>query len=237
MSTATASTAGFTARFPFFLRCKTEVFKRYLSPILSCNLIVLRSARIFHPKGCKLFMTKKAGCFYPQQRGDPPPIQRRSRWRRLDAHGFYPQQRVSGSAVPAACRRRRDWLPMGRPGIAPAAGRRHSHAMSWRISPARGGPDSPPPAAPLDRRKGLPPADDKVFKDLQSLLQRLFLKSLAFHPAVRYNKTTRRGKAFTSRIFLTALSLRKGAKAIRTAGSNAEHGNFVALLNFYKLAD
>ena len=96
---------------------------------------------------------------------------------------------------------------------------------------------SPPPAAPLDRRKGLPPADDKVFKDLQSLLQRLFLKSLAFHPAVRYNKTTRRGKAFTSRIFLTALSLRKGAKAIRTAGSNAEHGNFVALLNFYKLAD
>ena len=90
---------------------------------------------------------------------------------------------------------------------------------------------------PLDRRKGLPPADDKVFKDLQSLLQRLFLKSLAFHPAVRYNKTTRRGKAFTSRIFLTALSLRKGAKAIRTAGSNAEHGNFVALLNFYKLAD
>ena len=119
----------------------------------------------------------------------------------------------------------------------PAAGRRHSHAMSWRISPARGGPDSPPPAAPLDRRKSLPPADDKVFKDLQSLLQRLFLKSLAFHPAVRYNKTTRRGKAFTSRIFLTALSLRKGAKAIRTAGSNAEHGNFVALLNFYKLAD
>ena len=90
---------------------------------------------------------------------------------------------------------------------------------------------------PLDRRKGLPPADDKVFKDLQSLLQRLFLKNLAFHPAVRYNKTTRRGKAFTSRISLTALSLRKGAKAIRTAGSNAEHGNFVALLNFYKLAD
>ena len=85
---------------------------------------------------------------------------------------------------------------------------------------------------PLDRRKGLPPADDQVFKDLQSLLQRLFLKSLAFHPAVRYNKTTRRGKAFTSRIFLTALSLRKGAKAIRTAGSNAETGNFVALLNF-----
>ena len=94
-----------------------------------------------------------------------------------------------------------------------------------------------PPAAPPDRRKGLPPADDKVFKDLQSLLQRLFLKSLAFHPAVRYNKTTRRGKAFTSRISLTALSPVKGAKAIRTAGSNAEHGNFVALLNFYKLAD
>ena len=35
-------------------------------------------------------------------------------------HGLYPQQRVSGSAVPAACRRRRDWLPMGRPGIAAA---------------------------------------------------------------------------------------------------------------------
>ena len=30
-------------------------------------------------------MTKKAGCFYPQQREDPLPIQRRSRWRRLDA--------------------------------------------------------------------------------------------------------------------------------------------------------
>jgi len=85
--------------------------------------------------------------------------------------------------------------------------------------------------------EGLLSADDRDFKDLQSLLQRLFLKSLAFHPAVRYNKTTRRGKAFTSRISLTALSLRKGAKAIRTAGSNAEHGNFVALLNFYKLAD
>ena len=99
------------------------------------------------------------------------------------------------------------------------------------------GVKSPPPAAPLYRRKGLPPAADQAFKDLQSLLQRLFLKSLAFHPAVRYNKTTRRGKAFTSRISLTALSLRKGAKAIRTAGSNAEHGNFVALLNFYKLAD
>ena len=91
--------------------------------------------------------------------------------------------------------------------------------------------------APPTRRKGLPSAADQAFKDLQSLLQRLFLKSLAFHPAVRYNKTTRRGKAFTSRISLTALSLRKGAKAIRTAGSNAEHGNFVALLNFYKLAD
>ena len=37
-----------------------------------------------------------------------------------------------------------------------AAGRRHSHAMSWRISPARGGPDSPPPAAPLDRRRVCP---------------------------------------------------------------------------------
>ena len=35
-------------------------------------------------------------------------------------HGLYPQQRASGSAVPAACRRRRDWLPMGRPGIAAA---------------------------------------------------------------------------------------------------------------------
>ena len=33
-------------------------------------------------------------------------------------HGLYPQQRASGSAVPAACRRRRDWLPMGRLGIA-----------------------------------------------------------------------------------------------------------------------
>ena len=68
-------------------------------------------------------------------------------------------------------------------------------------------------------------------------LQRLFMKNLAIPSPVRYNKTTRRGKAFTSRIFLTALSPVKGAKAIRTAGSNAEHGNFVALLNFYKLAD
>ena len=42
----------------------------------------------------------------------------------MTPHGFYPRQRVSGSAVPAACRRRRDWLPMGRPGIAavPTAG-------------------------------------------------------------------------------------------------------------------
>ena len=176
-------------------------------------------------------MTKKAGCFYPQQRGEPPPIQRRSRWRRLDAPWLLP------SAEGERFRRSGGLPPQARLAADGQAGRRHSHAMSWRISPARGGPDSPPPAAPLDRRKGLPPADDKVFKDLQSLLQRLFLKSLAFHPAVRYNKTTRRGKAFTSRIFLTALSLRKGAKAIRTAGSNAEHGNFVALLNFYKLAD
>ena len=51
-------------------------------------------------------MTKKAGCFYPQQRRDPPPIQRRSRWRR-------------------------DWLPMGRPGI--AAARRRGDC---RCSPA-----------------------------------------------------------------------------------------------------
>ena len=113
--------------------------------------------------------------------------------------------------------------------FAPAAGRRHSHAMSWRISPARGGPDSPPPAAPLDRRKGLPPADDKVFKDLQSLLQRLFLKSLAFHPAVRYNKTTRRGKAFTSRIFLTALSL---GKALRPYGQPGQMPNMATLLPY-----
>ena len=38
----------------------------------------------------------------------------------------------------------------------PAAGRRQCTAMSWRISPARGGPDSPPPAATLYRQKVCP---------------------------------------------------------------------------------
>ena len=137
--------------------------------------------------------------------------------------------------------------------FAPAAGRRQSPLAVGTAYPAGEHRHPRPPKAAtvhahFERKaastgcaagsaEGLPSADDRDFKDLQSLLQRLFLKSLAFHPAVRYNKTTRRGKAFTSRISLTALSLRKGAKAIRTAGSNAEHGNFVALLNFYKLAD
>ena len=48
-------------------------------------------------------------------------------------HGLYPQQRVSGFAVPAACRRRRDWLPMGRPGIA-AARRRGKRGRDTKVS-------------------------------------------------------------------------------------------------------
>ena len=52
-------------------------------------------------------MTKKAGCFYPQQRGEPPPIQRRSRWRRLDAPWLLPSAegerfRRSGGLPPQA---------------------------------------------------------------------------------------------------------------------------------------
>ena len=65
-------------------------------------------------------MTKKAGCFYPQQRGDPPPIQRRSRWRRLDAPwllpsaegerfrrsgGLPPQARLAADGQAGHCRR------------------------------------------------------------------------------------------------------------------------------------
>ena len=36
------------------------------------------------------------------------------------AASFFPVSDGNGSAVPAACRRRRNWLPMGRPGIAAA---------------------------------------------------------------------------------------------------------------------
>ena len=43
--------------------------------------------------------------------------------------------------------------PPGDPGNPPAAGRRQCHAMSWRTSPCPEGPVSPPPAAPLYRRK------------------------------------------------------------------------------------
>ena len=53
-------------------------------------------------------------------------------------HGLYPQQRMSGSAVPAACRRRRDWLPMGRPGIA-AVWRRRCRCSPARMPPSGGG--------------------------------------------------------------------------------------------------
>ena len=45
-------------------------------------------------------------------------------------HGFYPQQRVSGSAVPAACRRRREW-PSRVGGI--------RHDMAWGVPPPGGG--------------------------------------------------------------------------------------------------
>ena len=176
-------------------------------------------------------MTKKAGCFYPQQRGEPPPIQRRSRWRRLDAPwllpsaegerfrrsgGLPPQARLAADGQAGHCRRPAAGARGGKGTIrcpcpllfspvntgTPGRRRRPLPTPSEGVNLASSG-------TPLDRRKGLPPADDKVFKDLQSLLQRLFLKSLAFHPAVRYNKTTRRGKAFTSRISLTALSPRE----------------------------
>ena len=54
-------------------------------------------------------------------------------------HGFGPQQRVSGSAVPAACRRRRDWLPMGRPGIAAVWRRRcRCSPAGYAVPTARG---------------------------------------------------------------------------------------------------
>ena len=53
--------------------------------------------------------------------------------------GFYPQQRVSGSAVPAACRRRRDWLPMGRLGIAAVWRRRcRCSPAGYAVPTARG---------------------------------------------------------------------------------------------------
>ena len=46
--------------------------------------------------------------------------------------------------------------PPGDPGNPPAARRRQCHAMSWRTSPCPEGPVSPPPAAPLYRRRGSP---------------------------------------------------------------------------------
>ena len=55
--------------------------------------------------------------------------------------------------------------PPGDPGNPPAAERRQSHAMSWRTSPCPEGPVSPPPAAPLYRRKGIPSSDGKKYKD------------------------------------------------------------------------
>ena len=66
-------------------------------------------------------------------------------------HGFCPQQRVSGSAVPAACRRRRDWLPMGRPGIA-AVWRRRCRCSPPRRS-KRGQGHHMVPLPPLDSPK------------------------------------------------------------------------------------
>ena len=54
--------------------------------------------------------------------------------------------------------------PPGDPGNPPAARRRQCHAMSWRTSPCPEGPVSPPPAAPLYRRKGIPSADGKKYK-------------------------------------------------------------------------
>ena len=54
-------------------------------------------------------------------------------------HGLHPQQRVSGSAVPAACRRRRDWLPMGRLGIAAVWRRRcRCSPAGYAVPTARG---------------------------------------------------------------------------------------------------
>ena len=52
---------------------------------------------------------------------------------------LHPQQRVSGSAVPAACRRRRDWLPMGRLGIAAVWRRRcRCSPAGYAVPTARG---------------------------------------------------------------------------------------------------
>ena len=60
-------------------------------------------------------------------------------------------------------------------------------------------------------------------------LQRLFMKNLAIPSPVRYNKTTRRGKAFTSRISLTALSIRK---APRPYGQPGQMPNMATLLPY-----
>ena len=69
------------------------------------------NARLFRKSLCKRLCKSLKSRSSAEGRPSADPAVRR---------GFYPQQRVSGSAVPAACRRRRDWLPMGRPGIAAA---------------------------------------------------------------------------------------------------------------------
>ena len=50
------------------------------------------------------------------------------------------------------------------PLLPPPPGGGNAHAMSWRITPCPEGPVSPPPAAPLYRRKGIPSADGKKYK-------------------------------------------------------------------------
>ena len=63
------------------------------------------------------------------------------------------------------------------------------------------------------------------------------MKNLAIPSPVRYNKNYSERQSLYQQNFFDRPFYPKGAKAIRTAGSNAENGNFVALLNFYKLAD
>ena len=76
------------------------------------------------------------------------------------------------------------------------------------LSPSAGNPQERRNVRALPRREKRPvPAGH-----IPPTLQRLFMKNLAIPSPVRYNKTTRRGKAFTSRISLTALSTRKAPR-------------------------
>ena len=88
------------------------------------------NARLFRKSLCKRLCKSLKSRSSAEGRPSADPAVRR---------GFYPQQRVSGSAVPAACRRRRDWLPMGRLGIAAVWRRRcRCSPAGYAVPTARG---------------------------------------------------------------------------------------------------